>query len=129
MQVGVTWFLSPSVALRPSVEAWWVKSTSQFGGSNETTQWALNLEALFGAGGPERVNLYTGVGGSIGGMNPDALPASTIWSVWGLVGARFTVVDRLALFGEVGVIYEVSRTTSARSASSWERSRSGSSCS
>jgi len=102
----VTWFASPSVALRPSIEAAWVKTTSPFGGTNETTQWSLNLEALFGAAGPERVNLYAGLGGSIGGIRSGSSPASTAWAGWGLVGARLTVVNRVALFGEIGLVYE-----------------------
>jgi hypothetical protein len=107
-QVGVTWFASPSVALRPSIEAQWIKTTSPspFVGDNETLQWSLNLEALFGASGPERLNVYTGLGASIGGINPGPAPSSTVWGAWGLLGVSFRVVDRVAVFGEIGLTYE-----------------------
>lgn len=105
-QVGVTWLTSPSFAVRPALSGSWQKTTNPFGGSNEVSQWAFDVDFLFGAASRDRVTVYYGIGGSIGGAKGGTAPASTIWRGRALVGARVNALDRVAFYGEVGVEYQ-----------------------
>lgn len=105
-QVGVTWLASPSFAVRPALSGSWQKTTSPLGGTAEVSQWAFDVDFLFGAAPRERVAVYYGVGGSIGGAKSGTFPATTVWRARGLVGARVTALDRVELYGEVGVEYQ-----------------------
>lgn len=105
-QVGVTWLASPSFAVRPALSGSWQKQTLPFGGTTEVTQWAFDVDFLFGGPTGGRVTVYYGVGGSIGGIDGGSFPASTIWLGRGLVGARVNALDRVAIYGEVGVEYQ-----------------------
>jgi hypothetical protein len=105
-QVGVTWLASPSFAIRPALSGSWQKVTSPLGGTTEATQWAFDVDFLFGGPSAGRVTVYSGVGGSIGGIHVGGFPASTVWRGRALVGARVNALDRVAIFGEVGVEYQ-----------------------
>jgi hypothetical protein len=105
-QVGVTWLASPSFVVRPGLSGSWQKVTSPFGGSSEASQWAFDVDFLFGGPTGGRVTVYYGVGGSIGGIHVGGVPASTVWRGRGLVGARVNALDRVAIYGEVGVEYQ-----------------------
>jgi hypothetical protein len=105
-QVGVTWLASPSFAVRPALSGSWQKTTNPFGGSNEISQWAFDVDFLFGAPTRDRVTVYYGIGGSVGGAKGGTAPASTIWRGRALVGARVNALDRVAFYGEVGVEYQ-----------------------
>jgi hypothetical protein len=103
-QVGITWFLSPSLVLRPSVEADWQKFSTGQGTTLTATFVALDLDVLFPLRTEQRLTPYWGIGASLGGLWSDARDATT-WAGRALGGARLTVVDRVDLFGEIRVEY------------------------
>lgn len=104
-QLGVTWLASPSLAIRPSVIASWTKSTSPFGADVETTQLGGELDFLFRAGTRDRVTSYYGLGGFITHVS-SSTGDGTLWGTQALLGVRVRVVDRVAIFGEVGLGYQ-----------------------
>jgi hypothetical protein len=106
-QVGVTWLPTPSFAIRPSLTASWIKTTSPIGGgTTRTTQLGADLDFLFRAGTWGHVTSYFGVGGSVLRFSFDGGPEGTIVIARALFGTRVTLVDRVALFGEVGLEYQ-----------------------
>jgi len=105
-QIGVTWLTSPGVAIRPSVNFAWIKTSFPFSGSDETSVYGVDVDLLLRASHSERVTTYLGVGGGLVYYNPGAEPVSKGWLARTLVGARVKVFDRVALFGEVGFEYQ-----------------------
>ena len=99
-QVGVTWFVSPSFAIRPSLTATW----SKFGASR-TTEVGVDLDFLFRAATWDRITSYYGLGGSVthGSLSGSGI---TLWQARVLFGVRAKVLEWVSLFGEVGVEYQ-----------------------
>lgn len=105
-QIGVTWLTSPGFAIRPSVNYDWIKTSFPFSGSDETAVYGVDLDLLFRVSHSGRVTTYLGLGGGLVYYNPGAEPVSKGWLARTLVGARVKVVDRVALFGELGLEYQ-----------------------
>jgi hypothetical protein len=104
-EVGITWSLSPSLVLRPSIEASWDKFRPGTGSASiTTTSVALDLDLLLPLRTEQRVTPYWGIGASLGRLWSDAGDATT-WAARTIAGARFAVVDRVDLFGEIHVEY------------------------
>jgi hypothetical protein len=104
-EVGITWSLSPSLVLRPSIEANWDKFRSRTGSTFITTTFvALNLDLLLPLRTEQRVTPYWGIGASLGRFWSDAGDATT-WAARTIAGVRFAVVDRVDLFGELHIEY------------------------
>ncbi len=104
-QLGVTWLVSPSLAIRPSMIASWTKTRSPLGGEVETTQLGGELDFLFRAATWDRVTSYYGLGGLIAHVSSSA-GDGTLWGAELLLGARVRVLDRVTVFGEVGLGYQ-----------------------
>jgi len=113
--VGVTWQLSRSLALRPSVAVSWdsrdlTRVSSATGmilqTSTTLTQAGLDLDLLVTMVDHRALTSYLGVGGYFGGLWRDGEGNAT-WAVRTFLGIRIDVLDRVALFGEVGVEYDV----------------------
>lgn len=100
-QVGLTWLASPSLVIRPSLIASWTHATDALGGEQEATLIGLELDFLFRTATWDRVTSYVGVGGSFLSADGDDL-----WAIRALLGARVSVIQRVALFGEVGLRYQ-----------------------
>jgi hypothetical protein len=103
--IGTSWRVSPNVTLRPGVVFTWVKTTSPFGGGNESTIWGLGLDVLFRGASWDRVATYVGVGGSYSHANGNAAVGTYQWDARALFGARIRVVDRVWVYGEAGMQY------------------------
>ena len=103
-QVGVTWLVSPSVTLRPSLSISWDRITQPVGSEIETTQFGVDLDVLLPAATWDRVMSYYGVGGSIARLSSDSSDA-TVWSARAFLGVRVAVLERMAVFGEVGLAF------------------------
>jgi hypothetical protein len=103
-QLGVTWRVSPGLALRPAIAFDWIKTTTPFG-DNETSIYGADLDLLFSGPTRDRVTTYYGVGGGVLYFNPGSEPVATAWLARALLGARVRIVERVALFGEVGLEY------------------------
>ena len=104
-QVGVTWHRSPGFAIRPALTAGWSRTEAPFGPDVETTLLGLDLDFLFKAAAWGRVTSYYGLGASLIHISSDGDNADA-WLARALLGARVTLVERVALFGEVGVEYQ-----------------------
>jgi hypothetical protein len=106
--LGVTWLTSPGFAIRPSVNYDWIKTSFPFAGSDETAVYGVDLDLLFRVSHAGRVTTYLGLGGGLVYYNPGAEPVSKGWLARTLLGVRVKVVDRVALFGELGLEYQSS---------------------
>lgn len=106
-QVGVTWLRSSGFAIRPSLTASWrkIESPSPFGPDVETSQVGVDLDFLLRAATWDRVTSYYGLGGSVVRFSSDGSDTD-IWRARALLGARVTLFQRVAIFGEVGVEYQ-----------------------
>jgi len=103
-QIGVDWRVSSRVTLRPTVSFSWTKSDGAFG-SEDVTQYALGLDVLARAATWDRVTSYYGIGASFGKVTGSPTITGDAWMARLLLGARIKVVDRVAVFGEVGINY------------------------
>jgi hypothetical protein len=103
--VGITWFISSSVAIRPSLAANSVTVESPTGDS-KLSRVSLTTDVLFNARAIERIRMYVGVGGTVSKLRSDVLPDQTTWGFRTLFGARVTVIERVAFFGEIALNYE-----------------------
>src|SRR5688572_8742217 len=104
--VGFTWYLSPKVAIRPSLSGSSSTIVSPLGGGDtKVTQVAITTDFLVNASTAERITTYLGFGATISSVNSDDLTDRTRWGVRTLFGARVHVIDRVALFGEASLTY------------------------
>lgn len=103
-QLGVTWQASPGLAIRPSILFDWIKTTTPFG-SNETTIYGADVDLLFRGSSSSRLTTYYGLGAGLLYFNPGGQPVADAWLARLLLGARVRVVDRVAVFGELGLEY------------------------
>jgi hypothetical protein len=103
--VGFSWRVSPTVTLRPSFSFTWQKSENTFLGTNEVTQYFVNLDLLFQAASWDRVATYVGFGGGVGNVSGGGLSEGKTWAARALLGARVKVVERVWVFGEMGFAY------------------------
>lgn len=103
-QLGVTWQASPGVVIRPSIVFDWIKTTSPFG-NDETTIYGADVDVLFRGSSTGRVTTYYGLGGGLIYINTGSQPLTEAWLARLLLGARVRVVDRVAVFGELGLEY------------------------
>ena len=104
-QLGVTWSLSSGLAVRPALTAGWSRTETAFGPDVETSVLGLDLDFLFKAAAWDRVTSYYGLGASFIHLSSDGDNADA-WLARALLGVRVTVIERVALFGEVGVEYQ-----------------------
>src|SRR5688572_4820845 len=103
--VGMTWFVSPTVAIRPSLAANSITVPSPAGDS-KLSRVALTTDVLLYARAAERIATYVGLGATIASLSSNVLPDQTTWGIRTLFGARVTVIERVAVFGEVALSYE-----------------------
>jgi opacity protein-like surface antigen len=103
-QIGFDLRVSSKVTLRPELSFRWQKTEGLFG-DQELTQYAVGLDVLVRAASWDRVTSYYGIGASIGAVTGPSSLAGDAWAARLLVGARIRVVERVAVFGEVGVAY------------------------
>jgi hypothetical protein len=85
--VGMTWFVTPKVAIRPTLAATSITVPSPAGDS-KLSQVGLTTDVLLYARPPERIATYVGFGATIASLSSNVLP------------------DQTALFGEVALSYE-----------------------
>jgi len=102
--VGVTWRVSPGVVLRPAVSFAWNKTESPLS-TSETTQYTVNLDVLCRTASWNRLISYIGAGGGVGNISGSGGLVGQVWAARALAGAQLTVVDRVAVFGELGFEY------------------------
>jgi opacity protein-like surface antigen len=125
-QLGVTWLVSPSLTIRPSLTASWNKTTttSPFGGEAwyETAILGVDLDFLFRAATWDRITSYYGLGVSVAHLSSSGnsglgsfLPSGTAWGGRVLLGVRVRLLERVAFFGEVGLAYQDSDYASSQS--------------
>ena len=106
-QLGVTWQASPGFAIRPSLVFDWTKFELPFAsGESEVAIYGADVDLLFRASSAGRLTTYFGLGGGLLYYNPGPEPAVDAWLARLLIGARVTVVDRVAVFGELGLQYQ-----------------------
>ena len=103
-QLGLDWRVSSKVTLRPELSFSWQKTEGLFG-DQELTQYAVGLDVLVRAATWDRVTSYWGIGGSVGAVTGPSSLAGDAWAARLLLGARIKVVDRVSVFGEVGIEY------------------------
>lgn len=102
--VGVSWRVSPSVTLRPFGAFLWNKRSGPLG-SSEGTQWSVGLDVLFRTASWDRVRTYVGVGTAFSNLSGIPSASGSQWAGRFLLGTQFKVVDRVALFGDIGAEY------------------------
>ena len=103
-QLGLDWRVSSKVTLRPELSFSWQKTEGLFG-DQELTQYGVGLDVLVRAATWDRVTSYWGIGGSVGAVTGPSSLAGDAWAARLLLGARIKVVDRVSVFGEVGIEY------------------------
>jgi hypothetical protein len=110
--VGVTWTPTGSFALRPSVSFSWDRRevssynpvTQQPITERTTTQFGLDIDALFTVAAAPPFAAYLGLGGSVGGYWLDS-DADLQWGAAGIAGVRVHLIERLAVYGELRYSY------------------------
>lgn len=103
--IGFSWRVSPAVTLRPSLTFTWQKSDSPFGGSSEVTQYFVGLDVLLRTASWDRVSTYVGFGGGVGNISGGGFSEGQTWAARALLGARFKMIERVWVFGEMGFVY------------------------
>lgn len=103
-RIGIDWRVSSKVTLRPEFGFSWSKTEGLFG-NQDVTQYAVGLDVLVRAATWDRVTSYWGIGGTFGKVNGPSTLAGDAWGARLLIGARIRVLDRVAVFGEVGMSY------------------------
>ena len=103
--VGVTWRASPAVVVRPAVSFAWNKTETPLS-TSETTQYTVNLDLLLRTASWNRLTSYIGAGGGVGNISGSGGLVGKTWAARALAGAQLTVVDRVAVFGELGFEYD-----------------------
>lgn len=103
-EIGVTWLITPSVAIRPGLMFSWTKSSTPFG-DNETSQYGVRTDVLLRLAESRGVTGYVAVGGTYNWMNESGDDPS-FWTVRSLLGMRVRLMDRVAVFGEAGFSYQ-----------------------
>lgn len=114
-QIGITYQFTPAVAVRPAVVFAWSKRAfvpfspgSSGPVDNTSTTAGLDLDLLFPVAADEGLTPYLGVGGDVARswFRSDVLNrSSTVWGLNGLFGVRATVIERFAVYGELGLRY------------------------
>ena len=110
--VGITWELEPGFAIRPAVGVSWDRvnrtmfdpNLGVFSYEYTEVQVGLDLDMLFTVAAVPHFATYLGFGGSVGETWQDG-NGSVSWTARTLAGLRVTVIERLALFGEIQVYY------------------------
>ncbi|MGH7530378.1 MAG: hypothetical protein ACREMN_08360 [Gemmatimonadales bacterium] len=103
-EVGVTWHVSPGLALRPALSFEWLKFDGAFG-DQEVTEYGLGVDVLFQAAAADRLTPYVGFGATYGVVNGSIAGDGPTWRGRGLFGLRVRVMNRVAAFGEIGAQY------------------------
>jgi hypothetical protein len=103
--VGMTWFVTPSVAIRPTLAATSITVPSPAGDS-KLSQVGLTTDVLLYARPAERIATYVGFGATIASLSSNVFPDQKTWGIRTLFGVRGNVIERVALFGEVALSYE-----------------------
>jgi hypothetical protein len=124
--IGVTWNVSPHVALRPdaSFSGSWADSTTDPAGATATATnraVGVGIAALLYLRRQEGLKLYVvprfGYGRATSdGASPGSAShtSSTNYQVSGSFGAEHSLSRRFAIFGELGLSYSRVRTTNSR---------------
>jgi hypothetical protein len=102
--IGIDWRVSPKMTLRPVLTFQWSKTETPFG-TDERTQYGVGLDVLFRAASWDRVTSYYGIGAAFANISGAGTLAGNAWATKLLIGARVKVIERVALFGEIGVQY------------------------
>ena len=108
-QVGLTYHLTPSVALRPAISFGWRRMNSGPGVTTSFTDYGGSLDVLFMLSRGPAIRPYLGVGGTYiltrGGSGTAHTAAG-----WGLLGVRARILDRVHVYGEAALRYSAARS-------------------